>query len=276
MKADPEAVKAFRASLTRLGDVYVNDAFGTAHRAHASTEGVAKILPGGRGLPHGEGDQVPRRRLREPEAAVRRHHRRGEGLHEDRRSRGPPPARDHDDHRRRHVLHVPARPRAGRSANRSSRRTRSRRRRVPGAKAGGKLILPVDTVVADSFDSTPATVGTLPTVARDKMAPWTSARSRRGALREVRGISRAKTVIWNGPMGVFEFPRRAKGTMRSRRPWPTPRKARSRSSAAATRSPRSNQFGLADKITHVSTGGGASLELLEGKELPGVAPCRTE
>ena len=97
----------FAAKLASLGDVYVNDAFGTAHRAHASTEGVARKLPGGRRVPHGEGDQVPRRGLREAREALRRDHRRGEGLHEDRRAREPAAPGRRIPHRRRHGVHVP-------------------------------------------------------------------------------------------------------------------------------------------------------------------------
>ena len=81
-----------------------------------------------------------------------------------------------------------------------------------------------------------------------------------------------KTVLWNGPLGVFEIPSFAHGTQaRSRGSSPSgPKPARRSSSAAATRSRPSTQQGLADKMTHISTGGGAILEFLEGRELPGV------
>ena len=83
-------------------------------------------------------------------------------------------------------------------------------------------------------------------------------------------IARARTIVWNGPMGVFEVAAVRQGHLaRSRMPWPTTR-AQSRSSAAAIPCRAVNAAGVADKITHISTGGGASLEFLEGKKLPGV------
>ena len=83
-------------------------------------------------------------------------------------------------------------------------------------------------------------------------------------------IASAKTVVWNGPMGVFEIDAFANGTHRRREG--RRRRARARpSSAAATRSRRWRKAGVADRITHISTGGGASLEFLGGRTLPGVA-----
>jgi len=140
------------------------------------------------------------------------------------------------------------------------------------AKAGGKLVLPVDTVVTDSFDFDARKVGKLKTVAWDKIGPRTSRRRRRGDLRQVRrDREEGETVVWNGPMGVFEIADTAKGTL-----------AIGAGLADATAKgaitvvgggdsvAAIEKNGLADKVTHVSTGGGASLEFLEGKELPGV------
>ena len=84
-------------------------------------------------------------------------------------------------------------------------------------------------------------------------------------------IAGAGTVFWNGPMGVFEDDRFAAGTRTVARPWPS---RGSPSWAAATRCPPSTHLGLADRVGFVSTGGGASLELLEHGDLPGLAALR--
>jgi phosphoglycerate kinase len=142
------------------------------------------------------------------------------------------------------------------------------------AKAAGKLVLPTDTVVTDAFNFDARTVGTLKTVAWDSIGPKDIGVDIGEATRaKFAGIVKAaKTVVWNGPMGVFEIPATAKGTL-----------AVAQALADATAHgaitvvgggdsvAAVEQNGLADKVTHVSTGGGASLEFLEGKELPGVA-----
>ena len=132
---------------------------------------------------------------------------------------------------------------------------------------GVKLLLPIDNVVGDKFD-----VSAKPVITEDEnikdgymgldIGPKTS-------KLYADAIKNAKTVVWNGPMGVFEFENFAKGTI-------AVAKAMAESgattiigggdSAAAV-----NQLGFGDKMTHISTGGGASLEFLEGKELPGIA-----
>jgi len=135
------------------------------------------------------------------------------------------------------------------------------------AKAQGKLHLPVDMVLADKFEAEAARkvlpVGNVPDGWRIlDIGPETVR-----AFSEV--IKTAGTVVWNGPMGVFEFPRFAEGTFGIA-------KAVAESSAVSIIGGGESvaaiqQSGLADKITHISTGGGASLEMLEGLELPGVA-----
>ncbi|WP_058952741.1 phosphoglycerate kinase [Clostridium tyrobutyricum] len=132
---------------------------------------------------------------------------------------------------------------------------------------GVKLLLPIDNVVGDKFDASAKPVITEDENIKDgymglDIGPKTS-------KLYSDAIKNAKTVVWNGPMGVFEFENFAKGTI-------AVAKAMAESgattiigggdSAAAV-----NQLGFGDKMTHISTGGGASLEFLEGKELPGIA-----
>ena len=138
-------------------------------------------------------------------------------------------------------------------------------------KLGKKLLLPVDAVVAASFPDPidaeiPVENVSVDAIPDDKMGLDIGAES---AKLYAEAVKSAKTVVWNGPMGVFENPTLAKGTI-------AVAKALAETdaitiigggdSAAAV-----NQLGFADKMSHISTGGGASLEYLEGKELPGVA-----
>jgi phosphoglycerate kinase len=134
-------------------------------------------------------------------------------------------------------------------------------------KAAGKLHLPVDVVLADRFDAEAESklelVGNVPAGWRIlDIGPQTVE-----AFGKI--IASAGTVVWNGPMGVFEFPKFAAGTFGVA-------KAVADSGAVSIIGGGESvaaiqQSGLADKITHISTGGGASLEMLEGLELPGVA-----
>ncbi len=136
------------------------------------------------------------------------------------------------------------------------------------AKAGDKLVLPVDTVVAKAFDND----------AESKIVPeggieagWQGLDIGPKTIELFSDILKtAKTVVWNGPMGVFEMPNFAKGTNAIAAVLATLEDATTviggGDSVAAV-----NQAGLGDKMTHISTGGGASLEYLEGKDLPGIA-----
>ncbi len=136
------------------------------------------------------------------------------------------------------------------------------------AKAGDKLVLPVDTVVAKAFDND----------AESKVVPeggieagWQGLDIGPKTVELFSDILKtAKTVVWNGPMGVFEMPNFAKGTNAIAEVLATLEDATTviggGDSVAAV-----NQAGLGDKMTHISTGGGASLEYLEGKDLPGIA-----
>jgi len=136
------------------------------------------------------------------------------------------------------------------------------------AKAKGvKLLLPVDNIVADQFSKDAA-----PVVTKDQNVPDGFMGLDIGpktAKLYADAIKDAKTVIWNGPMGVFEFDNFAKGTVKVAEAMAESEATTvigGGDSAAAV-----NILGFGDKMTHISTGGGASLELLEGKELPGIA-----
>ena len=138
-------------------------------------------------------------------------------------------------------------------------------------KLGKKLLLPVDAVVAESFPDPidaeiPVENVSVDAIPDDKMGLDIGAES---AKLYAEAVKSAKTVVWNGPMGVFENPVLAKGTIAVAQALADTDATTiigGGDSAAAV-----NQLGFADKMSHISTGGGASLEFLEGKELPGVA-----
>ncbi len=141
---------------------------------------------------------------------------------------------------------------------------------------GKKLILPVDAVVAASFPDPIDAPIEVKTVAIDAIPADMEALDIGEASRKLfaDAIKGAKTVVWNGPMGVFENPILAKGTVAVAQAMAEAKDATTiiggGDSAAAVQ-----QLGFADKMTHISTGGGASLELMEGKVLPGIA-CLNE
>ncbi|MDR1893637.1 MAG: phosphoglycerate kinase [Spirochaetales bacterium] len=263
-KNDPD----FAAKLSRLGTLYVNDAFGTAHRAHASTEGVARLLPGCAGF------------LIEKECAF---------LDK--------------------VLENPAKPfvaiiggakvstkiavlesllpkcsslvigggmaytflkvqgrRVGNSLVEADFEGTAESLLKKAGELGVEILLPVDHLVASEFaesakaepvDSLDVPEGKTAMDIGPKTVQLIGSR-----------IAQAKSLVWNGPLGVFEFPAFAGGTQRIAEfvaACPGITVVGGGDSVAAV-----NKFGLADKIDHVSTGGGASLEYLEGKALPGI------
>ena len=257
-------------TLSELGDFYVNDAFGAAHRAHASTEGVAKFLqPAVAGLLmdrelaylHGALEQP-----KHPFVAVL----------------GGSKISGKIDVIEALLPKVDALLIGGAMActfykamGLETGTSLVEADRVDMAralldKAGMKIILPHDCVVAPSVKDT----GAIRQVEYERIPPDM-------AMLDIgpqtgqsygRAITTAKTVLWNGPMGVFETPPFDKGTraiadaMAKATGQGTTTIVGGGDSAAAV-----EQFGLAAKMSHVSTGGGASLEFLEGKTLPGVA-----
>ncbi|MCB0056306.1 MAG: phosphoglycerate kinase [Caldilineaceae bacterium] len=258
---------AMAAELAKLGDVYVNDAFGSAHRAHASTEGVARHLPAVAGF------------LMEKELAFL-----GSALENPVRPfvaiLGGAKISDKIGVISNLLTKVDVILIGGGMANTflaaqglamgkslvEAEALETARELM--AKGGDIIQLPVDLVVAEAFaaDAADNVVS-----ADDVPAAWMALDIGPATIAHYANrLAGAKTVVWNGPMGVFEFPKFAKGTFAVAEILGGLKDATTiiggGDSAAAIR-----DAGLEDKMSHVSTGGGASLEFLEGIELPGVA-----
>ncbi len=257
---------AFAQRLAMLGKIYVNDAFGSAHRAHASTEGVAHYLPGVAGFLMEKEIEFLDKAANDPDhpyivilggakisdkigvitnllkkcerlligGGMANTFLKAEGL-----PVGDSLVEDGSVETAKKIM----------------------------ADAGGKLMLPEDVVVADKFDA----AAQFKTVAAAAVpAGWRILDIGPATVRRYSdALKGSKLVVWNGPMGVFEFPNFAKGTRGLAQAVASCGAVTiiggGDSVAAVT------EAGLADKISHISTGGGASLEFLEGKVLPGIA-----
>lgn len=258
---------AFAAKLAALADLYVNDAFGTAHRAHASTEGVAQCLPAVAGLLMEKELEFLGSALASPErpyVAILGGAKISDKIGVIENLLGQVDSLLIGGGMANTFLKADGYDVAESLAEEGSLDTA----RDLLARAGNKLVLPVDVTVADRFDadafSQVVTVSGVPPRWRIlDIGPRTL------ELFQER-LAGARTVVWNGPMGVFEFPKFAVGTeavarMLAALPDATTIIGGGDSAAAVKRT------GLAGKMSHISTGGGASLEFLEGKTLPGVA-----
>jgi phosphoglycerate kinase len=262
-KNDP----TFAARLAALADLYVNDAFGSAHRAHASTEGVAHHLPAVAGLLMekeleflGSALASPAR----PYIAILGGAKISDKIGVIENLLGQVDALLIGGGMANTFLKADDYDVAESLAEEGSLDTA----RDLLERAGTKLVLPVDVTVADRFDADAfsqvvSAAGVPPGWRILDIGPRTL------ELFQER-LAGAKTVVWNGPMGVFEFPKFAMGTeavarMLAALPDAITIIGGGDSAAAVKRT------GLADKMSHISTGGGASLEFLEGKTLPGVA-----
>lgn len=259
---DPE----FARQLAGLAEIFVNDAFGSAHRAHASTEGVTHYLPAVAGFLMEKELEFLGRATENPE-------------HPYVAILGGAKISDKIGVIENLLTKCDRLLIGGGMANTFFKAmgfevgdslVEDEAVETAGAlikQAGGVLVLPVDMVIADAFDNEANTR----VVAPNEVTPgWRILDIGPKTVSTFESaLGGAKTVVWNGPMGVFEMPNFAQGTFAVARllaHLDAVTIIGGGDSAAAVR-----QAGVADKMTHVSTGGGASLEFLEGKVLPGVA-----
>ena len=277
VKADPKAVEAFRASLSKLGDVYVNDAFGTAHRAHSSMVGMK--------LPHKVAGFLMEAELKAFTAVIDNPQRPLLAILGGAKIADKIPLINNLLEKANELIigggmaFTFKKELEGMSIGDSLYDPEGAKIAkdlfTKAAAKGVKITLPVDFVIADKFDANANTK-----VVTDKEgipAGWMGldAGPKSIALFQI-AILRAKTIVWNGPPGVFEFDKFAGST-----------KAMAEAIAKATAAgaitvvgggdtaPAAKKFKVDTKVTHCSTGGGASLEFLEGRVLPGVASLDT-
>jgi phosphoglycerate kinase len=273
-KEETDNDSEFAGKLAKLGDMYINDAFGTAHRAHASTEGVTHFFKqcaagylmvkeldylgrvmenparpfvailGGAKI-SGKIDVLTNLLPKVDKVII------GGGM--------------------AYTFFKARGQEIGKSLLEADKVAYAK---DILAQAGDKLVFPVDCMVTDFFDFGAREIGTLKEVSADAIpAGWQSLDIGSKSIEAFRAVlENTKTVIWNGPMGVFEIDETARGTYAI-----AELLARVTAKGATTvigggdSAAAVNKAGVADKVSHVSTGGGASLEFIEGKTLPGVA-----
>ena len=259
--------------LASLADVFVNDAFGTAHRAHSSTAGVADYLPAVCGYLIQKEIGIMGKALADPErpfVAILGGAKVSDKLNVinnllekvDTLIIGGGMA---------YTFLAAKGYSVGKSLLDTEKIDYCKEMMAKAEAKGVKLLLPVDTVVADSFPNPIDGPIDVMTVAADAIPADKEGLDIGEQTRKLfaEAAKTAKTVVWNGPMGVFENPTLAKGTI-------AVAEALAESDAitivgGGDSAAACEQLGFADKITHISTGGGASLEFLEGLELPGIA-----
>ena len=265
---------AFAKQLAALADLYVNDAFGSAHRAHASTEGITRFVPQAasgylmkKELDYlGEALANPKR----PFVAVIGGSKVSSKI-DVIKSLLPRVDKLLIGGGMTYTFLKAQGLEVGKSIVENDKLDLARSLM---AEAGAKLVLGTDFVVTDKLDFKARTVGALKTVAKDGIpAGWEAVDagpSTVAAFTEI--LLGAKTIVWNGPVGVFEIDATAKGTIAIAEAL-----AKATAAGATTiigggdSASAVKKAGVASKVSHVSTGGGASLEFLEGKVLPGVA-----
>ena len=268
-KEETKNEEPFTGELASLGDIFVNDAFGTAHRAHCSTAGLAKYMPSVSGFliekevkflgdaledPQRPflaimggakvGDKIPviENLLKKVDSLII-----GGGMS--------------------YTFFKAMGYEIGKSILDEESIDLAKELMKKAEDAGVRLLLPVDTVCAKEFDNdSESGVFDRDSIPADMMGMDIGPKT---VEIYKTAIAEAKTVVWNGPAGVFEMPNFAAGTKAIAEALASSSAVTiigGGDSAAAV-----EQFGLADKMTHISTGGGASLEFLEGKDLPGIS-----
>ncbi|HEY1481033.1 MAG TPA: phosphoglycerate kinase [Gaiellales bacterium] len=265
----------FAAALAGLAEVYVDDAFGAAHRAHASVTGVAALLPAAAGY-------LLRRELEvlgqlldapaHPFVVVSGGVKVADKIGVIERLAGPADAILIGG-AMAYTFAVAMGGYVGSSLHEGAEGQEQARRAIAACDAAGcQLLLPPDSVCGRSFSADPPQE-LFPSDAIDE--GWMGLDIGAGAAASyAEHVRTAATVFWNGPMGAFELAPYAAGTLaiaEAIADCPGTTVVGGGDSVAAI-----TQAGLADRVTHISTGGGASLELLEGRTLPGVAALPTE
>jgi phosphoglycerate kinase len=276
-KEEEKGDRDFSEKLSRLGDVYVNDAFGTAHRAHASTTVVADFFPDDKMFGYllaAEIESVDRvlKKAERPLTAVMG------GAKVSSKISIITNLLDKVDHiiiggGMTFTFVKALDGKVGSSLVEDDYLDTARQILKDAEAKGVKIHLPVDSVVADKFDNAANTQTCDSNAIPDGWMGLDVGPKAEKAYHDL--LMQSKTILWNGPMGVFEMEKFQHGT-----------EAIGRSIAAATASgafslvgggdsvAAVNQFGLADQVSYVSTGGGALLEYMEGTELPGIAAIR--
>ncbi|MGB6743979.1 MAG: phosphoglycerate kinase [Terracidiphilus sp.] len=264
---DPEFSKA----LASLAEVYVNDAFGAAHRAHASTEGITHYLkPAVAGLLMEKEITYLGKALEAPEKPF-------VAIIGGSKISGKIDVIDNlldkvdtlvivggMAYTFQRALGVTT----GKSLVEEDKIDMAEEALIKAKAKGVNLLLPVDNILADSFSPDAKTQPW--DTSKNFPADWQGLDIGPKSIAEIeKVVAGARTIVWNGPAGVFEFPRFAVGTNAIAKAVAANKKAISIIGGGDSVS-AINQAGVADQITHISTGGGASLEFLEGKKLPGV------
>ncbi len=273
MKGETKNDAELSRELASLADVFVNDAFGTAHRAHSSTAGVADYLPAVSGYLVQKEVSIMGKALADPErpfVAILGGAKVADKLNVinnllekvDTLIIGGGMA---------YTFAAAKGYTVGNSLLDESKIDYCKEMMAKAEAKGVKLLLPVDCVVAAGFPSPIDGPVEVKTVSIDAIPGDMEGLDIGEKTAEIfaEAVRNAKTVVWNGPMGVFENPTLAKGTIAMAQALADSDAITivgGGDSAAAC-----EQLGFADRITHISTGGGASLEFLEGLELPGIA-----